>query len=255
MKEIFVISNNSIEAYHKALVELNSIEEIIPCTDYNTNQKECSITIVVNEPLSEPRISKLSMASPESLEQYRQEMLDGILDFKIGDGWEYTYHDRIANYEIVHGVGVNQVKFVIDELKRNPESRRAVIDIRHNLHDMYSEDPACLQHIQYFIRNGKLDCKVLFRSNDATRACFMNMFALIELQKRIADKLEVEVGTYTHRANSFHCYEAEFEKLNSYSRDIKNKSLEELSYNYEGCWDEMMFDSESEIAVKVASLQ
>ena len=81
----------------------------------------------------------------------------------------------------------NQLQFIIDELRRNPDSRRAVIDIRDNSDDMYSDDPACLQHIQFFIRDNKLHMKVLFRSNDACKAAFMNAFALIMIQKMVAD--------------------------------------------------------------------
>jgi thymidylate synthase len=194
------------EAYHRALCYLKTWGDKVPCPDYNTTQKEISMTINVLEPLQEPMISRLFIGGYHELEQYRQEMLDGILDFEIAKGnWAYTYHDRIGY----------QYKFVIDELRRNPYSRRAVIDVRRHA-DMKLDDPACLQHIQYFIRDNKLHCKVLFRSNDACKATFMNAFALIMLQKRIADELGVEVGTYTHRANSFHCYEKDFALLDSY---------------------------------------
>ena len=87
--------------------------------------------------------------------------------------------------------------------------------------DVGSDDPACLQHIQFFIRDNHLDMKVLFRSNDACKANFMNMFALVCLQKRVADELGVEMGVYTHRANSFHCYEKDFDPLEGYCKRIE----------------------------------
>lgn len=155
-----------------------------------------SIAFSIDHPLQEPMISKLFIGGPKELEQYRQEMLYGILDFEVAKGkWKYTYHDRMVNYSIDNQVDApevisfNQIDFVINELKRNPSSRRAVILIRDVSEDAFSEDPACLQHIQYFIRDNKLHCKVLFRSNDACKASFMNAFALIQLQKLIADKL------------------------------------------------------------------
>ena len=66
----------------------------------------------------------------------------------------------------------------------------------------------------------------------------MNAFALILLQKRIADTLGLPVGTYTHRANSFHCYARDFELLDAYIQRIE--SGEELVYDYDGDWDELM---------------
>lgn len=231
------------QAYHNALWVLYEYGDKVPCPDYNTTQQELSMTIHVAQPLAEPMISRLFIGGPRELEQYRQEMLDGILDFEIETGkWSYTYHSRMAA----------QIPFIIEELRRNPDSRRAVIDIR-SPEDMGSSDPACLQHIQYYIRKGKLHCKVLFRSNDACKATFMNAFALIMLQKRIADELGVPVGSYTHRANSFHCYEKDFGMLEGYVTRIEND--DNTTYNYSGEWDELMEEARPDIARMVEELR
>ena len=239
MFELFVTGATLPEAYHKALLSLHENNMELPCPDYNTNQKESSMTFVVTEPLKEPMISKLFIGDPRSLEQYRQEMLDGILDFEVERGnWEYTYHQRMAD----------QIPWVIDELKRNPDSRRAVVSIRSD-EDRHTGSPACLQNIHFLIRDGKLHCKVLFRSNDATKAAYMNAFALIMLQKRIADALGVGMGMYTHRANSFHCYERDYAMFDGYVRRIK--SGDDVTYDYTGDWDELMEEAKPEIAEMV----
>ena len=244
MVEFFVNGNTLPEAYHEALLLLEGNKNITPCPDYNTNQKEISMTMCVENPLSEPMISRLFIGGFYELEQYRQEMLDGILDFEIERGnWAYTYHSRMEK----------QIPFIIEELTRNPFSRRAVIDIRDWEKDSNSEDPACLQHIQYFVRDNKLHCKVLFRSNDACKATFMNAFALIMLQQKIADELGIEVGTYSHRANSFHCYEKDFDLLSGYANRIHNN--DKLTYNYVGEWDELMENAKPMIEEKVQILK
>ena len=243
MFELFVTGLSLPDAYHKALEELHANNMELPCPDYDTRQKEASMTFIAEEPLSEPMISKLFIGDPRSLEQYRQEMLVGILDFEIERGnWEYTYHQRMEK----------QIPWLIGELKRNPDSRRAVVVIREE-HDLTSDSPACLQHIQYLIRGGALHCKVMFRSNDATKAAFMNAFALVMLQKRIADSLGVPVGSYTHRANSFHVYERDYDMFDGYIRRIKSGS--DLTYNYSGDWDELMEDAKPEIAEMVKTLR
>ena len=249
MKELLVSGRTLPEAYHKALAALKTNGEHTPCDDYNTTPLECSMTMVVETPLSEPMISRLFIGGFRELEQYRQEMLDGILDFEIERGnWEYTYHSRMAE----------QIPFIIRDLRRNPSSRRAVIDIRDWRHDSAegNENPACLQHIQYFIRDGRLHCKVLFRSNDACKATFMNAFALIMLQERIAGELGAEMGTYSHRANSFHCYEKDFPMLDGYVKRISDASDEsELTYDYEEVWKPMMEASRPEISAMVEELK
>ncbi len=246
MKECLVRGNTLPEAYHNALRVLSEEGEVTPCTDYNTTQKELSMTICVEEPLGEPLISKLFIGGYRELEQYRQEMLDGILDFEIEKGnWAYTYHSRMAE----------QLPFILRELRRNPDSRRAVVDVREWRHDAAegNENPACLQHLQFFIRENKLHLKVLFRSNDACKATFMNAFALIMLQQRMAGELGVEMGSYTHRANSFHCYERDFPLLEGYLRRLDLG--EDVTYDYAGDWEEMMEEARPEIAAAVEKLK
>lgn len=246
MKECFASGVSLPEAYHNALLLLETEGELCSCPDYHTTQKELSMTMFVEKPLSEPMISKLFIGGCRELAQYRMEMLDGILDFEIEKGnWAYTYHSRMEP----------QIPFILRELRRNPESRRAVIDVRDWEHDSAegNENPACLQHIQFLIRGGALHCKVLFRSNDACKASFMNAFALIMLQKRFAELLNVEVGSYTHRANSFHCYERDFGMLTGYCRRIRRD--EELFYDYAGDWEELMREAEPEILAAAEELK
>ena len=243
MFELFVKGASLPEAYHDALAALHEKNDETPCPDYDTCQKEASMTFVAEDPLAEPMISKLFIGDPRSLEQYRQEMLDGILDFEIKRGnWEYTYHQRMEK----------QLPWLIGELERNPDSRRAVIIVRQE-HDLSTDSPACLQHLQFMIRKGALHCKVLFRSNDATKATFMNAFALVMLQKRIAETLGIQVGSYTHRANSFHVYKRDYDMFDGYVRRIKGGG--ELAYFYNGDWDELMEDAKPEIAKMVEELK
>jgi len=244
MQEAVVYGKTLPEAYHLALTALYERGEETPCPDYATSQRELSMTMVVEEPLAEPMISRLFIGGPRELEQYRQEMLDGILDFEVERGnWEYTYHSRMAE----------QFDFIENELRRNPDSRRAVIDIRDWHVDTQKDSPACLQHIQYFIRGGALHCKVLFRSNDAPEASYMNAFALIMLQKRFADKLGVAMGSYTHRANSYHVYEKNYDLLAGYIARIQ--SGEDVTYDYADDWSELMEEAQPDIAASVKQLK
>ncbi|MCL2360620.1 MAG: thymidylate synthase [Defluviitaleaceae bacterium] len=252
MYEAFVKGKNLSEAYHNALMELDKNGEVTTCNAYNQLQKELAMTFIADDPLAEPMVSRLIIGGFYELQQYIMEVLDGILDFKIGaseNAWEYTYHDRITNY----GGELNQLQFVIDELKRSPDSRRAVIDIRDNKVDPFNSHPACLQHMQFLIRGGKLHMKVLMRSNDGVEATFMNAFAFVMIQKKVADALDLPIGTYTHRANSFHCYEKDFGLLDQYITGIKTKPIDEITYEYNGFFQDLMKEAIPNIekAVKV----
>lgn len=230
-----VVGYSLPEAYHHALSNLFTYGNITNCTDYNQKVIEDSMTIVVENPFAEPMISKIFPGGHHELQQYAMEICDGILDFMIGKAdnvWEYTYHQRIGE----------QLDFVVKELQRNPNTRRAVIDIRDNQIDQHNEHPACLQHIQFMIREGKLDMYVTMRSNDAFEATFMNAFGFIMLQKKIGDELGVGVGKYEHRANSFHVYEKNFDQFFKAVYKIRKYGVnsEEVTYEYEGFYKELM---------------
>jgi len=245
MKEIFIEGTTLPQAYHKALIALEDEGTILDCAAYNQLQKEVSMTVSVTNPLQEPRISQLLIGGFEELQQYEMEVLDGILNFRIGNGWDYTYNARFKD----------QIPFIIRELKRDPSSRRAAVMVRTE-DDIDSNDPACLQHLQYFIREDKLHCKVLFRSNDLPEAFFFNAWAFIRLQERIAKDLDMEVGSYTHRSNSMHCYEKDFVLLKSYSDAAKQSvSIDDLTYEYKDFWENIMKDTIPDILKKVETLK
>ena len=233
MKMYFVEGETLPEAYHKALYCLEKSGAVYPCPDYNTTMKELPMTFYVENAVKEPFISRLFPGGHHELQQYIMEICDGILDFMVGAGenvWEYTYHQRFAY----------QLPWVIEELRRNPFSRRAIMNIRDFEVDSSNDHPACLQSIHFVIRDNKLNMTVMMRSNDAVQATFMNAVGFISLQKKVAAELEVPVGSYTHIAYSFHAYENCFEKLKKYAEAMEKKDIGDLTYRYEGFYDELM---------------
>ena len=216
------------DAYHNALRTLFEFGGIVDAPSWGTRCIEVPIAFIAESPMEEPRISRLFPGGPRDLEKYRLEMLYGIEDFEVERGnWEYTYHERMAE----------QIPCIIHELQRDPYSRRAVIDIRRTSDNLLN-DPPCLQHIQFMVRGGKLNMTVLFRSNDACKATFMNAYALTCLQEMVAAEIGADVGSYTHIANSFHAYERDWELLESYENRICGCG--ELTYNFRGDWDDLM---------------
>lgn len=195
--------------------------------------QECSACIVVTSPTQEPAITRFGIFGPRELQQYEMEITEGILDFRIGHGWDYTYHDRIAKY----------LPWIKQELTRNPFSRRAAIVIRSD-DDLHSDSPACLQHIQFQVRpgveNNVLDMHVLFRSNDLLNATFMNMWGLTRLQLKLANELGISVGSYYHTVNNLHVYERDWARLDNYVKAIHGRQADDLTYSYKSDWQALM---------------
>lgn len=251
MKDLFIEGRTLPEVYHAAILRMFDEGQLADCEDWATvmgeKQRECRMTLHIEEPLAEPRMSKLAICGPKELRQYELEVTDGIMDFAADvvkeDGTpleDYTYSHRMHN-------PFDQVAFVVEDLRRSSSSRRAIIGIRDNVVDHKLSNPACLQNMQFFIRNGKLDCCVMFRSNDFAQAFFMNAWAFIRLQEKIAAELGIPVGTYSHTSNSMHVYEKNFAMFEGYVTQIKERTHEELTYNYEDVFKDMMEEYDDEI--------
>ena len=109
----------------------------------------------------------------------------------------------------------NQYQNCESELRKNPNSRRAVmVYTRPSIWKEYNKngmsDFICTNTVQYLIRDNKLDVVVQMRSNDVVFG-YRNDFAW---QKYVADlmakSLNIEVGNIYWNVGSMHVYERHF---------------------------------------------
>lgn len=129
----------------------------------------------------------------------------------------FKLHPRIADG------GLNQWSYVKNELKRDPDSRRAVIHIRtpdDSLHAV--KDVPCTLALQFFIRENKLHLHVNMRSSDIILGIAYDVPAFTTMQEILANELGIELGEYVHTSNSLHCYERDFQMLDAIARSSDN---------------------------------
>jgi thymidylate synthase len=105
----------------------------------------------------------------------------------------------------------NQLEYVINELKRNVNSRRAILTIYDGKeHLEYKQDTPCTLNIVFNVTNSKLNMSVLMRSNDLWYGFCNDQYCFSKLQELVADKLDIKIGWYYHFANNLHLYEKHF---------------------------------------------
>lgn len=132
---------------------------------------------------------------------------------KFGSMWKKLSDDGVTNnsaygYLLQEKHGFNQIEKIIELLTVDPYSRRAVLNINvPNKNVIETKDEPCTVCLDYQIRNGKLHCTCVMRSNDVNFGLRNDLGYFISLQKYIAKRLEVPVGTYTHFAMSIHFYD------------------------------------------------
>jgi thymidylate synthase len=185
------------------------------------------------------------------------EVCDGIKDHLVRNPddpkdtrWEYTYHQRLFKYEVPSLKPYDQVELLCQKLAKAPHTRRAQAITWKVWEDNDCYDPACMQSVwcRLLEQNGEsvLSMNVRSRSNDAYKAAFMNIFALVQLQRRIASRIAelsgrpVTVGRYVHVADSYHIYGSYFREFEGrFLGALEKRSFEQRTLRYADVRDMM----------------
>ena len=134
----------------------------------------------------------------------------------------FTYGDRIFCKN-----GVDQFEWLVDRLKRKPETKSATISLLIE-GDTNSNLP-CLNIIDAKIRKGRLNMQFFFRSQNIVGRQYANLMALAKLQNKLANRLSVDVGFLAGYVASAHIYKYDFD----FAKNIHTTSvsLNDLFYS------------------------
>ena len=249
------------EAWEKSLISLNAdgcdIKTMYDKVD-DPPSKDATMLITIEDPAAEPMIHKDFPGGLEDLQEYVMEVTEGIKNHLVRDPanpkdtrWEYTYNERLFAYT-VPGLSqpFDQIEMIARKLAETSYTRRAQAITWKVWEDNACYDPACLQSIWCRLTDEKgvtyLSTNVRFRSNDAYKAAFMNMFALTQLQVRIANRIaeltdrDVRLGRYVHMADSYHIYGAYFHEFKErFLGGLSRRTFEERTFHYADVKDVM----------------
>ena len=164
--------------------------------------KDATMLITIEDPMAEPMIHKDFPGGLEDLEEYVMEVVEGIKNHLVRNAddpddtrWEYTYNERLFKYQIpgIADKAFDQIELMAQKLAQTPFTRRAQAITWKVWEDNECYDPACLQSFWSRITEDDgvlyLSTNVRFRSNDAYKAAFMNIFALTQLQLSLAQRI------------------------------------------------------------------
>ena len=151
--------------------------------------------------------------------------LDPIIKFNAGMV-QFSDDGETLNgaygYRWMNQFDFDQIPYIINILKQDPDSRRAVLQMWDAVNDLEnpSKDVPCNTNIYFKIRDNKLQMTVCNRSNDMIWGAYgANAVHMSVSQEYIAAALGVEMGTYYQVSDSFHIYEnSQWEKLKNNAR-------------------------------------
>jgi len=245
------------EAWEKAVIAiwdqgLDTKTEYDKPTDKPS--KDATAIITINNPFAEPRIHKNFPGGPAELEVYRQEVVNGIHDHWVDPSagkWTYTYHERLFSYCPVENIRdadspkpfgkVDQIQYIIEALSQTAFTRRAQAITWVPTADPKTNDPPCLQRIWCRLSTNQagvlsLNMNTHWRSRDLYKAWFMNVYALTELQRIIAEKISektnqpITIGRYVDISDSLHLYGSYFDQVAIEIEKMRKSSFVERAW-------------------------
>ncbi len=170
---------------------------------------------------------------------------------KIVDWVDPTIHQT----EIPYGVAIrDQIVPIIDELKRDPDSRRAVMTIYEGRYRKDLLNVPCTCSLQFFVREGHVELTVYMRANDLWWGTPYDVFQFTMLQELIAIGLEKPMGKYVHVAGSGHLYEPMYDKAQALVSQYMDSLITPMDLQEQGPWLGGMGDTASDVIFQARTI-
>ena len=218
---------NVNEALPKMLQHLEEKGERKPSRAGEVIVAPTPVTTVYRKPMERVLFSPIRDANPFFHLIEALWMLAGRRDVATLEHYVHRMSEFSDNGVTFHGAyghrwrshwGRDQLTTVISLLKKQPKSRRGVIQMWDCQYDLYPheeiKDIPCNLTVTPWIQNQLLDMTVFCRSNDAIwGAAGTNVVQFSILQEYLASKLGIGVGSLYQISNNFHAYSEIFEEL------------------------------------------
>lgn len=137
---------------------------------------------------------------------------------------------------------VEQLRYVVETLQTNDESRQAVMTIwRPN--PRLSKDIPCTLSLQFLIRDNKLHTIVTMRSSDIFTGLIYDMFCFTAMSAVVLaflDYNDVKLGTCWINAGSSHLYKRDFDRIKKIDNEMHHNSFSTWPHSYEDIIDLLM---------------
>jgi thymidylate synthase len=117
-----------------------------------------------------------------------------------------VYGKQWRSWASPDGRTIDQISWVIDEIRRNPDSRRLVVSAWNvaDLPDMALQP--CHAMFQFYVADGKLSCQLYQRSADIFLGVPFNIASYALLTHMVAAVTDLGLGDFVHTLGDAHLY-------------------------------------------------
>lgn len=149
-----------------------------------------------------------------------------------------VYGKQWRSWEAADGTTIDQISNVINEIKKNPDSRRLLV-VAFNPSDINKMAlPPCHAFFQFYVAAGKLSCQLYQRSADIFLGVPFNIASYALLVHMVAQVCDLEVGEFIHTLGDAHIYSNHLEQVKlQLSRECRPLPKLKLNPNVKNIFD------------------
>ncbi|CAM5180378.1 Thymidylate synthase OS=Ureibacillus acetophenoni OX=614649 GN=thyA PE=3 SV=1 [Ureibacillus acetophenoni] len=125
-----------------------------------------------------------------------------------------VYGKQWRSWPSENGETIDQLKKVIEMIKKNPDSRRLIVSAWNPAEVDDMALPPCHTLFQFYVKDGKLSCQLYQRSADVFLGVPFNIASYALLTHLIAHECGLGVGDFVHSFGDAHIYLNHLEQVN-----------------------------------------
>jgi thymidylate synthase len=134
--------------------------------------------------------------------------------------------------------GVDQLEYLINQIKTNPNSRRLIISAWNPCEVDKMAIPPCHSFMQFYVVNGKLSCQLYQRSADIFLGVPFNIASYSLFTMMIAQVCGLKPGEFVHTMGEAHIYTNHVDQIKlQLSREPKPLPVMKINPNVKSIYD------------------
>ncbi|QDK41736.1 thymidylate synthase [Bacteriovorax stolpii] len=133
-----------------------------------------------------------------------------------------VYGSQWRSWKGANGETVDQITSVINQIKKNPDSRRLIVSAWNVAEIEKMALPPCHAFFQFYVADGRLSCQLYQRSADIFLGVPFNIASYALLTMMIAQVTGLQLGDFVHTMGDAHLYSNHIEQAKlQLSRDFR----------------------------------
>ncbi len=141
-----------------------------------------------------------------------------------------VYGAQWRDWQAADGRSIDQIRTVVEQIQRNPDSRRLIVSAWNPAEIEQMALPPCHALFQFAVLDGRLDCQLYQRSADLFLGVPFNIASYALLLQMVAQVTGLRPGVFVHTFGDLHIYKNHLEQVaEQLSRDPRHLPVMRLN--------------------------